>query len=353
MTIKDLKERNLIILECISGSRAYGLETPTSDTDIKGVFILPKSDFYGLNYIPQINNETNDIVYYEFGRFMELLSVNNPNILELLNTPEHAILYKNPILDKIDSSLILSKLCEKSFGKFAISQIKKAKGLNKKIVNPVDKKRKSVLDFCFVNYEHGSLPLKKYLEENNLTQGNCGLIKIPHMKDVYGLYHSEKVTYKGIIKSEESNTVSLSAIPKGEEQLKLLYFNVDGYSSYCKDYKEYWSWVDKRNESRYENTKSHGKNYDSKNMMHTFRLLEMAIEIAEEQKINVKRHNRDFLLKVKSGAFEYDELLILANEKQKKMEAAFANSSLPEKPDIDRIKKMTFEMREELYNTKN
>lgn len=80
MTIEELKDRGLIILECISGSRAYGLETPSSDTDIKGVFLLPKEEFYGLNYTPQVNNPTNDLVYYEFNRFMELLSVNNPNI---------------------------------------------------------------------------------------------------------------------------------------------------------------------------------------------------------------------------------------------------------------------------------
>ena len=34
--------------------------------------------------------------------------------------------------------------------------------------------------------------------------------------------------------------------------LAMLYFNLDGYSTYCKKYKEYWSWVDKRNEERYK-----------------------------------------------------------------------------------------------------
>ena len=159
MDIKELKQRGLIILQCISGSKAYGLETPSSDTDIKGVFIMPKYDYYGLNYIPQINNETNDIVYYELGRFMELLSVNNPNILELLNTPDSAILCKHHSLDEIKPELILSKLCKETFGKFALAQIKKAKGLKKKIVNPIEKERKSILSFCFVNYEQGAIPL--------------------------------------------------------------------------------------------------------------------------------------------------------------------------------------------------
>ena len=88
MTIKDLKEKGLIIYECISGSRAYGLALPTSDTDIRGVFILPKEQYYGLNYIPQVADETNDTVYYELGRYIELLGKSNPNILELLATPK-------------------------------------------------------------------------------------------------------------------------------------------------------------------------------------------------------------------------------------------------------------------------
>ena len=349
MTVSDLKNNGLIILECISGSKAYGLDTPDSDTDIKGVFLLPKNEFYGLDYTPQVSNPSNDIVYYEFGRFMELLSLNNPNILELLNSPEDAILYKHPFLNEIDRQFVLSKLCKDTFGKFAISQIKKAKGLNKKIVNPVDKKRKSVLSFCYVNYEQGSLPLLKYLEIKNWEQENCGLVNIPHMKNLYGLYYGKDLGYSGIIKNESSNDIRLSSIPKGEKQQALLYFNKDGYSNYCKEYKEYWNWVENRNEKRYENTISIGKNYDAKNMMHTFRLLDMAIEIAREKRINVKRPNRDFLLSIKTGKFEYEELLKMAKEKQLEMELAFKKSDLREKPDRKKINELTFRIREKLY----
>ncbi len=350
MTIEDLRNRGLIILECISGSKAYGLETPTSDTDIKGVFLLPKKDYYGWNYVPQVSNETNDIVFYEFGRFMELLSVNNPNILELLNTPESAIIYKHPFLEEIKPEMVLSKLCGKTFGNFALSQIKKAKGLKKKIVNPVAKERKSVLSFCYVNYEQGAVPLLKYLETKGWQQENCGLVNIPHMKDVFGLYYVENAGFNGIIKSADSNEVCLSSIPKGIKQEALLYFNKNGYSTYCKEYREYWDWVEKRNEARYENTKSHGKNYDSKNMMHVFRLLEMAIEIGKENKVNVKRPNRDFLLGIKKGKFEYTELLKMAGEKQAAMEAAFENSSLPDKPDLSLINDLTYRLRDRFYN---
>ena len=129
MTIEELKASGHIIFECISGSRAYGLDTPTSDTDIRGVFILPKAQFYGLDYIGQINNESNDIVYYELRKFIELCSKNNPNILELLNVPDECILYKHPIFDDIKLDDFLSKQCEKSFANYAYAQIKKARGL--------------------------------------------------------------------------------------------------------------------------------------------------------------------------------------------------------------------------------
>lgn len=353
MTIDDLRNSGLIILECISGSKAYGLDTQTSDTDIKGVFILPKAEYYGLNYIPQVNNETNDVVFYELGRFMELLSLNNPNILELLNTPENAIIYKHPYLSEIKSELILSKLCSNTFGKFALSQIKKAQGLKKKIVNPVAKERKSVLSFCFVNYEQGAIPLEKYLKIKGWNQENCGLVNIPFMKDVYGLYYSEDFRFSGIIKANDSNDVCLSSIPKGTVQESLLYFNRDGYSTYCREYREYWDWVDKRNDERYENTMSHGKKYDAKNMMHVFRLLEMAIEIGKEKKVYVKRPNRDFLLDIKSGKFEYDELLKMADLKKEEMELVFENSDLPNEPDLVKINELTYRLRNRFYKDKD
>ena len=67
-----------MVFEVITGSKAYGLDTAKSDTDIRGVFVLPKDMFYGLEYTEQVNNETNDIVYYELKRFMQLLAKEQP-----------------------------------------------------------------------------------------------------------------------------------------------------------------------------------------------------------------------------------------------------------------------------------
>lgn len=349
MTLKELKKSGYIIFECISGSRAYGLETPSSDTDIRGVYILPKEHFYSLDYVEQINNETNDIVYYEIRKFIALCSKNNPNILELLNVPEKCILYKHPLFDKIKLTFFLSKQCEKSFANYAYAQIKKARGLEKKIVNPVEKERKSVLDFCFV-YDNGkSLALKKYLEIHHLEQQNCGISNIAHLKNCHNLFHHKEIPYKGIIRSERANDIALSSIPKGEKAIAMLFFNKEGYSSYCKKYKEYWDWVGKRNEERYKTTILHGKNYDAKNMMHTFRLLHMATEIASENTIYVKRNDRDFLLDIKHGKYEYDQLVSWAEEKKLALEKLYKDSNLPERPDLERINKLLVEIRDTFY----
>ncbi|MFN6074198.1 MAG: DNA polymerase beta superfamily protein [Fluviicola sp.] len=353
MTLEELKKSGAIIFECISGSRAYGLATATSDTDIRGVYIAPISEFYSLEHVEQINNETNDIVYYELRKFIELCANNNPNILELLNVSEECILYKHPIFDQIKVELFLSKKCEASFGNYAFTQIKKAYGLEKKILNPIEKERKSILDFCFVLDEGKSIPFIEYALVKKIDQFNCGLASVPHMRDCFNLFYSESIPYKGVAKSDLSNEVSLSEIPKGEKPIALLFFNKDGYSTYCKKYREYWDWVDKRNEARYENTIEHGKNYDSKNMMHTFRLLHMAKEIALEGKINVKRPDRDYLLRIKAGEFEYEDLVNEANRIKYELSDLYEKSSLPELPNREKINELLVNIRKEFYNQSN
>ncbi|WP_290709738.1 nucleotidyltransferase domain-containing protein [Flavihumibacter sp. CACIAM 22H1] len=132
MTPEQVKANGWLLFETIAGSRAYGLASDKSDTDIRGVFMLPLEYLLGMDYIPQVSNETNDIVYYELKRFLELLNRNNPTMMELLAMPADCILYRHVIMDKIKPAQFLSKLCEKSFAQYAFTQIKKPTGWRKK-----------------------------------------------------------------------------------------------------------------------------------------------------------------------------------------------------------------------------
>lgn len=365
MTIQNLKSQNLILFEAIAGSKSFGLDTSSSDTDIKGIYFSPKEDFYGLNYIPQVANETNDEVYYEIGRFVELLQKNNPNILEILASPDDCILHKNPLIDLLKPEDFLSKLCKDTFAGYAISQIKKAKGLNKKILNPVEKERKSVMDFCYILDDYGSVPVKDWLKKfpsfggvsegrggQGLQQEKCGLTDIPHTKGMFAVFYDETGSYgyKGIMKNEEANEVSLSSIPKGEKMIAYLYCNLDAYSTYCKSYREYWKWVNERNEERYNVNQNHGQNYDSKNMMHTIWLLQSCEHIFKTGSMQIRVENRDELLDIKAGNRSYEDVMKLAEQLITSIEHYHSISKLPDYPDLEKTTKTLIEIRNQLYS---
>jgi uncharacterized protein len=60
--------------------------------------------------------------------------------------------------------------------------------------------------------------------------------------------------------------------------------------------------------------------------------------------------NRDFLLDIKSGKYEYDDLLNIAEKLRIEMDEAFATSTLPKCPDREYINELTSNLREQFYN---
>ncbi len=188
----------MIAYEYVRGSKMYGLSLEgKSDLDIGGVFICPPEMLMGLRsqYVEQVSDEKNDTVFYEFGRWIELLCKSNPTALESLFAPDDCII--GPVHPAVQyvidhREMFLSKECFKTFYGYAVSQIGKARGLNKKIVNPVTE-RKDILDFCYTLKGQGSQPIKDFLKEHKLDQRYCGLVKIPNMCDgnssVYGVYY--------------------------------------------------------------------------------------------------------------------------------------------------------------------
>lgn len=359
MNLEFIRSEGLLLLEIISGSRAYGLDLPHSDTDLKGVFLLPKERFYGLDYVPQVSDPQNNEVYYELGRFFDLLALNNPNLMEMLAPPAATVRYRHPLMQQISPDLFLSKRCRQTFAGYAMSQIRKAKGLNKKVLNPIPKEEKGVLDFCWVQQGTNSVGLQDWLAKRNWRQELCGLVNLPHMPKVYALFYDHGAHakgdnrsakgYKGILQKETANDVSLSSISKGLAPDATMVFNLEGYQAYKREYRQYWEWVEKRNEVRYRETLSHAKAYDAKNMMHTFRLLNMAEEIAREGIIWVRRHDREELLKIRSGAYEYEDLLKMAEAKLQSIEEAYAESALPDRPDRLAIEKRLVDLRKQFY----
>ena len=371
MTIEFLKENNLIIFEGIVGSKAYGTNTPTSDTDIKGVFVLPTDYILGINYIEQVSDEKNDTTYFEIRRFLELLQTNNPTVLELLNLPEDCILYKDPIFDLIldNKDKFITKKCGLSFGGYAIGQITKAKGQDKKQNWENDKvTRKDVLDFVYVIEGEKSIPWKIW-NSNGIRKAYeekfCGVVNINNARDLYAVYFDKTayscfselmpeeireyqkkfcvdnnkpmgLGYKGIVKSgegvskSESNQLRLSSIPKGETPICIISYNKDSYTSHCIQYRSYETWLEKRNIHRWVDVKSHGQKIDGKNMMHCRRMMDMAREIAEGKGIIVRRPNVDELLSIRRGEVDLQTLIDHVQSEIGEIDRLFKESNLPD-----------------------
>ena len=107
--------------------------------------------------------------------------------------------------------------------------------------------------------------------------------------------------------------------------------------------------MEKRNEERYNTNQQHGKNYDSKNMMHTIRLLQTAEQILATGKLNIRVPNREELLSIKAGNREYDELLEMADGLIASIESLYTSCNLPEIPDAQKMTKVLIGIREQLY----
>lgn len=133
MDAKKLSEENLIF-KGTSGSHAYGLATPESDIDTRGVFCPPIEELLNpLDQAQQVNDDKNDSQLYSFAKYFKLLFEQNPNIIELLWLPEEMIEIQKPIWIELKKhrEQLLSKKSFWKFSKYASSQLGRIKGHNK------------------------------------------------------------------------------------------------------------------------------------------------------------------------------------------------------------------------------
>ncbi len=349
-TLERVRREDVLVFDTIAGSHAYGTAIDGSDEDRRGIFIATPGLLMGLDSIEQVSDERNDQVYYELGRFVDLLLKNNPNALELLGMPGDCVRFRHPVFEKLTPALFLSKLCEKTFGEYAMGQIRKARGLNKKIVNPQPEKRHPMLSFCHVPEGQGSVPVLGWLAARGFLLMDCGLTAVRNAAGMFAIYHSLEVRYRGLVSPKDPDTLVFSSVPKDAVPIAWMHFNEDAFRAHCKAHREYWQWAANRNEERFATNESHGKGYDSKNLMHTLRLLEMAGEIAREGVLRVRRPNRDFLLQVRAGEHSYEWLVGRAEELHAGLADAYAASDLPDAPDRERINALLVEMRAEQFS---
>lgn len=124
--LDDHELARFVIFRVVVGSRAYGLETESSDWDRRGIYLPPANRHWSLAGVPeQLEDDATQECYWELQKFLELALKANPNILECLWTPlvEHA----TPLARELVAQrrIFLSQLAYATYNGYVLSQFKR------------------------------------------------------------------------------------------------------------------------------------------------------------------------------------------------------------------------------------
>jgi uncharacterized protein len=372
MNIKILKEKNYIIYETITGSTAYHLNLPESDVDKCGIFMIPKEDHLSLfEPVREVGDDRQDLKYYELKKFFRLAADCNPNIIELLFYPQDCIQVCKPIMQKIidNRSIFISKKAYYTFTGYAHAQIKKAKGQNKLINNPKPETPPNKNDFCWVvpyfNFgqktSNCAFSLDVYLKKTplrpmplvdaGLDLDRCHVAAMERMSNAYRLYwYGDEA--KGVFRGKKENQMLVTeSIPlEHEEQcIGLLIYNQHEYEKSLKEWRQYWEWVKNRNKARWVSQEKGEMQFDGKNIMHTFRLLFSGKNILNtgEPIIRFEGEQREFLLDIRKGKYEYDFLMDKVQSEMEEIDKLKETSNIPHSVDMNTINNLYMEIIEQ------
>lgn len=124
------------VFKCVAGSRLYGLDTPASDLDVRGVYVERLEDLLNVEGRQnlELSDERQDEKYYSLGKFLKLAAECNPSVVELLFVPADAVLKSSASYEHLvrHREWFVSKRARHTFGGYAFAQLKRAKGINKK-----------------------------------------------------------------------------------------------------------------------------------------------------------------------------------------------------------------------------
>jgi predicted nucleotidyltransferase len=115
-----------VILQCVVGSRAFGLADEDSDIDRRGVYLPTADEHWSLEGVPpQIEFDASQEIYWELEKFLRLALKSNPNILESLYSPliEKVTPMGRRLIDLREC--FLSRLVYQTYSGYVVSQFRK------------------------------------------------------------------------------------------------------------------------------------------------------------------------------------------------------------------------------------
>lgn len=276
------------------GSHAYGLNTPESDLDVRGVAIPPREYFLGfLKKFEQAEFKPPDTTIFDIRKFFQLAADCNPNIIEVLWVDDADVIYENWVGKYLRHfrTQFLSKKAKYTFSGYAIAQLKRIKTHRKWLLSPREE-RPTRTEF--------NLP-----ETSLLSADMMGAI--------------QSVLEHGGSESQYS------------ENVMEIYQRERAYHNAMTGWQQYQNWKKNRNPARAALEAKMG--FDGKHASHLVRLMRMCREILERGEVVVKRPDRDEILAIRNGAWTYDQLIEWVEKQDADMSALLETSKLPQSPD--------------------
>lgn len=136
--LKWLADRTFYV--CRAGSHSYGLNTPESDVDIRGVCIPPEEYYLGFNdtFEQAIWSKPDDTTVFGINKFFMLAADCNPNVLELLFVEEEDIIEQNDIgrVLRHYRDHFISRVAKYRYSGYAHSQLKRINTHRRWLLDP-------------------------------------------------------------------------------------------------------------------------------------------------------------------------------------------------------------------------
>jgi predicted nucleotidyltransferase len=329
--------RNCTIYITRHGSHAYGTDLPTSDVDLRGIFIAPKEYYMGFMKKQETEQQkVPDLALFELRKFMFLAAECNPNALELLFTDEtdHLITstYFNTL--RIYRNQFLSTKAKHTFSGYAISQLKRINVHYRWLKNP-PKRQPTRTEFGLPErtvipadqLEAAQAAIRKQLEQWNWHD----LSSLDEAQRIAVQSQFERVLFEITQwdwREKEDRTWRAAANTIGFDTNFIELLDKERrYTSKLREWRSYMTWKEERNEARAQLEAEYG--YDTKHGMHLVRLMRMCREILELGEVIVRRPDRDELLSIRAGAWSYERLIGWATEQDLLLTELAKKSTLP------------------------
>ena len=313
--------KNRTALMTFGGSYAYGTNKIGSDVDIRGFAMnTPEEILLGRDFEQIVDSET-DTTIYSINKAFELLTVCNPNTIEILGCRPDQYIYLNEIGQMLldNKQVFLSQRACKTFAGYANQQLRRLENHSARFS---DQKR---------NEEHI-------------------LATIQHQQAEFIRKYPQYDKKKFRIYMDKSDREDL-------EYEIFLDADIDKYP--IRDFKDMWrdmyNIINSYNTIGSRNSKAFEHKKIGKHMMHLVRLYYMAFDILESLEIVTYREKEhDLLMKIRNGEFLNEnnqptsEFYEMVDELEKRFDYARQNTVLPVEPDMKRIDELHIDVNKKI-----